>query len=474
MEEKGKGTWSLDIRSGKLVWDSITKKIHEVSEDFVPILEEAILFYREDYRGIVAQNVQSILDTGEAWDTISCLVTAKGHHVWVRSVGFVVEYENQKPVKIAGSFYDCGEELTDLKLRNNQSDFINSIAAISLTDTEGKIKQVNSIMLKASGYTENELLGEDHRLFNSGHHSKEFFHDLWNTILSGNVWHGEILNKAKDGSLIWFDTHIQPITDQDGTLLEFLSIRFDVTEKKMREEKDRQMYSLLTIGENSVSILHEVMNPLSIISAKLELLKREARRIENNEHFNRHIFGMENSVKRITQIFQDMRGMLNGEGQFSQFKINDVLEKVKGFMMMKLLKNKMQLIISGDLGLQYYGNDGYVMQILLNLINNAIDANVDREEKWIEISIIDIDNSEILISVIDSGLGIPKASRAKIFEPLFSTKKKVGGTGLGLSLSKQLAQTMNGELIYNSNSENTRFDLILKKFDGNIKFKSAG
>jgi len=101
MEEKGKGTWSLDIRSGKLVWDSITKKIHEVSEDFVPILEEAILFYREDYRGIVAQNVQSILDTGEAWDTISCLVTAKGHHVWVRSVGFVVEYENQKPVKIA-------------------------------------------------------------------------------------------------------------------------------------------------------------------------------------------------------------------------------------------------------------------------------------------------------------------------------------------------------------------------------------
>jgi len=473
MKNFAKGSWSLDIRSGELFWDVITKKIHEVPLDFQPRLEESVSFYREDFREKVSQEVKTLFETGKGWDSVYCLITAKGNQVWVRSFGFAVEFENEKPVKIAGSFYDCSEELVDIFQQKNLSQFLNTTAGISHSDYDGKIKQVNPTFLKWLGYTEADLIGQSHRILNSGHHSKEFFTGLWQTILSGNAWHGDILNKAKDGSLLWLETHIQPILDLDGNIIEFLSIRFDVTEKKMKEEKDRQMYSLLTIGENAVSILHEVMNPLTIISAKLELLKREARRIDQTNLFDHHIMGMENNVKRISQIFQDMRGMLHGEGQFSQLSIKDMLEKVKGFSLMKLLKNKTQLSISGELGLQYFGNEGYVSQIILNLINNAIEANKNNDDKWIEISVIDMDESEILISVIDSGHGIPECSRSKIFEPLYTTKKKSGGTGLGLSLSKQLAQTMNGELIYNSNSEHTRFDLILKKYAGNIKYKSA-
>lgn len=112
---------------------------------------------------------------------------------------------------------------------------------VALTDAKGKILYVNDKFVEISKYSEQELIGQDHRIINSGYHSKSFFKDFWTTISSGNVWHGEIKNKAKDGSYYWVNTTIVPFINEQGQPYQYLAIRNEVTRLKETEQQLKNM-----------------------------------------------------------------------------------------------------------------------------------------------------------------------------------------------------------------------------------------
>jgi PAS domain S-box-containing protein len=118
-------------------------------------------------------------------------------------------------------------------------DAVNAAALVSEADANGDIIFANDQFCSVSKYSENELLGKNHRLVNSHYHPKEFFTQMWETISSGKIWKGEICNKAKDGTIYWVDSTIYPSRDLTGKIVKYVSIRFDITERKRLEEKSK-------------------------------------------------------------------------------------------------------------------------------------------------------------------------------------------------------------------------------------------
>jgi PAS domain S-box-containing protein len=360
-----------------------------------------------------------------------------------------------------------------LKQLSDQKYALDQAAIVAATDAKGIITYVNEKFCEVSGYNRDELIGRTHKIINSGYHPKEFFVSLWKTISHGKVWRGEVCNRGKNGNFYWVYTTIVPFLGDDGRPTQYLSIRYEITELKEAQQviTDQQAKlvaasRLSAIGEMAAAITHEINNPLGVILGRVEMLKSilEEETLDKAELF-RIAETIEVTGQRIAKIVRSMKTMAHHQEeeptQPTDLKL--ILEDAFDLCANRFYHHSIALR-TPDLTQSLYVECRIhqIVQVLVNLLNNAFDAVQQLPEKWVQVDVRDL-GDRVEIGVMDSGSGIPVAVRKKMFDPFYSTKSVQYGTGLGLSISQSLLQKNGGSLEYDEQSPQTRFLLVLAK-----------
>ena len=323
-------------------------------------------------------------------------------------------------------------DLADTKYALDQS------AIVATTNTKGTILYVNDKFCEISKYSRDELLGQDHRILNSGFHPKEFIRDLWHTIGNGRIWHGEIRNRAKDGSMYWVDTTIVPFLDGHGKPYQYMAIRYEITSRKRQEEQLREQAALTRLGEMAAVVAHEVKNPIAGIRGALQVIMT---RMPANQGDRTIIGDIISRLDALNGIVQDL--LLYSRPRLVKREAVDLkglIENTGDLLRRDPALSGTKVRISG--ALDAVSADPEQLRIALqNLLMNAAQAMGGSGTIDVELA---VDGGGYRIGIRDYGGGMSQDVRAKAFDAFFTTKHR--GTGLGLPIARRIVEAHGGNI----------------------------
>lgn len=322
--------------------------------------------------------------------------------------------------------------LRDFKYALDQS------AIVAVTDERGRITYANDRFCAISRYAREELLGQDHRIINSGHHPKEFIRGLWETIRAGRVWRGEICNRAKDGTLYWVDTTIVPFLDEHGRPYQYLAVRSDITERKAAAQKLVEQGALVRLGQMAAVVAHEVKNPLAGIAGAIQIIGGRLPESSPDRQIVREILArvaaLDDSVKDLLlfarprmpqRVPMPLRAMLQATAELLQ------RDPQAAGMAIRLPDGDATVLADPE----------QLRPVFLNVLLNA--AQAQHGQGRVDIG-LDHRGGQVLLRFADHGPGVPAEVREHIFEPFFTTKHR--GTGLGLAIARRVLDLHGGRI----------------------------
>jgi PAS domain S-box-containing protein len=335
---------------------------------------------------------------------------------------------------------------------------IQSPVSVVITDLAGSIVFANPKFCTVTGYTNAEAIGSNPRILKSGNHNDEFYRNMWQTLLSGCDWQGEMLNKKKDGSLYWESVIISPILNDRGDIIYYVGIKEDITEKKMMleelikakdkaEESDRLKTGFLQ------NMSHEIRTPMHGILGFTSLLEQDNIGPKEVKEFASYIRTSGNRMMELINNILDISKIESGE-------VEVIENKVELIKVMQDLQNLFKpLCDAKGLALSYQLSDELksakvitdelkVIQIMSNLISNAVKFT-DAGDITFSANLKD---NHLEFKVVDTGCGVPEKHRAHIFDRFYQADMSMArgyeGAGLGLSICLGLVNLLGGQISF--------------------------
>jgi PAS domain S-box-containing protein len=340
------------------------------------------------------------------------------------------------------------KEISDYKYALDES------SIVAITDQKGLIKYANHNFCKISKFSYEELIGQDHRIINSGYHPKEFIRILWTTIANGKIWRGELKNKAKDGTYYWVDTTIVPFLNDNGKPYQYVAIRADITQRKQGEEYIKTLNEELEkrvkerteeIESFSYSVSHDLRAPLRAVHGYSKILEEDYKDIFDAE--GKRLLGeIQHNAKKMGVLIDDLLS-------FSRLGRKEV---EKSFIdMNKLtqvaLKEINQNLNNGEIVCDdlhpAMADYALMLHVMINLLSNAIKYSSKQEKPLVKIQ-SKAGDAEVLYSICDNGVGFEMEYVHKLFGVFqrLHSNEEFPGTGVGLAIVQRIIHKHKGRI----------------------------
>lgn len=370
---------------------------------------------------------------------------------------------------------------TQDKLKRNER-FLHAIlentpAVVYAKDLEGRYIMINKQYENIFNFKREETVGKtDYELFGP-EFAEAFAKNDKKVALSGQDIQYEEYAPMKDGIHTYISCKF-PLRDEHGAVYGVCGISTDVTERirirqQLEEEKARGLAQerLASLGEMAGGIAHEINTPL----AALKTLCSQLTELSNDESLDlaaiKEISAlMDKTTDRIASVIKNLRSVSRdgSKDPYAEFNLKDLIGDSLSLCRTKFIEEDVDIRVNVTTNILLEARSVEISQVLLNLLNNAVDAIGSYAKKWIEISAVDSGDT-VEIHVVDCGTGINRIEEQKIFQPFYTTKEIGKGTGLGLSISRRIIEQHGGRLFVDHSSHNTKFTIILPKHQSKIQ-----
>jgi PAS domain S-box-containing protein len=349
-----------------------------------------------------------------------------------------------------------------------------SAEGVIITDVEGTIVYVNPAFELMSGYSCEEVIGQNLRILKSSEQDAAFYSELWTTIRAGEVWHGRLANRKKDGSHYTAEETVTPVRNGNGAIANYVAVQRDVTRELQLEEQYRQAQKMEAVGRLAAGVAHDFNNLLTAINGFAELIRLQ---LSSDSP-------LQEMTDKILEAGQSAADLVRQLLAFSRKQViepkvldlNDVVANMHK-MLRRIIGEDVELATVLAPGLWSVKVDpAQIEQVIVNLVVNARDAMPQGGRLTIETANEILGKEEdacylepqpgeyVLLAVSDTGLGMNKEVKARIFEPFFTTKEVGKGTGLGLATVYGIVKQGGGGIwVYSEEGQGTTFKIYLPR-----------
>ena len=351
------------------------------------------------------------------------------------------------------------QQKVDKQLQQLSQAVEQSPVSVLITDKEGTIEYVNSAFCEVSGFSSEEVIGRTPQLLKSGKQPRATYDTLWQTILAGKIWRGELLNHRKDGHEFWQRVSISPVRNRQGNITHFVGVQEDMTLQKeataqLARAKRNADAASRAKGDFLANMSHEIRTPLNAIVGMNHLLRQthlDSKQRDYVEKQSRASRGLLSLVNDILDLSKIEAGKLDLEK--AEFDFSTVLRTLSDVSSLSAQQKGLELTFDVDpeVPSSMIGDPHRLGQILLNLVGNAVKFT-EKGEIIVACRPLEGNRTSVLLefSVSDTGIGMSSEQIAGLFSPFTqadaSTTRKYGGSGLGLSICQQLVKMMGGHL----------------------------
>jgi len=424
------------------------------------------------------EQIMTRLQRGETWSGESLVQRRDGTTFPAAVTDSPLLNTHGKLVGIIGISSDITERKRVEAEQRVQSAALNaSVFPVMITNRNGTIEWANPAFTTLTLYSVEEAIGKNPgALLKSGVHDRGFYEHLWQTILAGNVWRGEITNRRKDGSQYVEDMAITPVKDAGGAITHFIAIKRDLTKDKELQAQFLQSQKMEIVGQLAGGIAHDFNNLLTVINGTADLA---AANVGAGDPMLADLQDIQRAGARAASLTQQLLAFSRKQIMKRDVVNMGALAENLRDMAQRLIGEQINLVVTRamDVG-NVLADPGQMEQVIMNLVVNARDAMPTGGTLTVEARDVELDAAfvamhpsvqpgpHVMLAVSDTGAGMDEVTRQRIFEPFFTTKEPGRGTGLGMATAYGIVKQSGGSIwVHSAVGKGTTVTIYLPQID---------